>query len=68
MSFLDYGDLADTCLRGLQVKVVMPQFGPHKRFLGISCSSFTVDEVLVVLMPQKTKVDKVLQVFELIVS
>ena len=58
----------DTCLRGLQVKVVMPRFGPRQRFLGISCSSFVIDEALVVLMPQKKKVDKVLQVFELIVS
>ena len=68
MSFLDYGDLADTCLRGLQVKVVMPQFGLCQRFLGLSCSSSIVDEVLVVLMPHKTKVDKVLQVSKLIVS
>ena len=68
MSSLDYGDLEDTCLRGLQLKVVMPQFGLHQRFLGISCSSSIMDEVLVVFMPKKTKVDKVCQVFELIVS
>ena len=68
MSSLDYGDLADTCLSGLEVKVVMPQFGPRQRFIGISCSSFVVDKVLVVLAPQKTRVDNVLQVSELIAS
>ena len=68
MLSLDYDDLADTCLRGLQVKVVMPQFGPRQRFLGLSCSSSIMDKVLVVLISQKTTVDKVLQVSELIVS
>ena len=68
MSSLDYGDLADTYLRGLQVKVVMPRFGLRQRFVGIYCSSSIMDEVLVVLMPQKIKFDKVLQVSELIVS
>ena len=68
MSSLDYGDLVDTCLRGPQVTVVMPQFGLHQRFFWFSFSSSILDEVLVVLEPYEKKVDKVLQVSELIVS
>ena len=60
MSSLDYVDLADTCLRGLKVKVVMTQFGLHQRFLGIYFSSSIMDGVFFVLMPQKIMVDKVL--------
>ena len=58
----------DTCSRGLQVMIVMPQFGLCQRFVGFYCSNFFLDEVLVLSMSQKTKVDKVLQVFVLIVS
>ena len=47
VSSLDYGDLAGTCLRGLQVKVMMPQFDLCQMFVGFSCSSFVLDEVLV---------------------
>ena len=68
VSSFDYGDLANTCLRGPQVKVVMPQLGLHKIFVGFSCSYFVLDKLLVVLVPQKTMVDKFLWVFELIVS
>ena len=68
MSSLNYGDLVDTCLRGPQVKVVMPQFGLRQMFVGFYCSSFVLDEILVVLAPQKIMVDKVLRVFELTVS
>ena len=57
-----------TCLKDLQVMVVMPQFGLCQRFVGFSCPSFVLDEVLVLFVSQKTKVDKVLQVFVLIVS
>ena len=68
MSSLDYGDLDDTCLRGPQVKVVMPRLDLHQMFVGFSCSYFVLDEVLVVLEPHKIMVDTVLRVSELIVS
>ena len=56
------------CLKDLQVMVVMPQFGLRQRFVGFSFPSFVLDEVLVPFASQKTKVDKALQVFVLIVS
>ena len=58
----------DTCLRGLQVKVVMPQFVLCQWFVGFSFSFSILDEVLVFFVPQKTKVGKAPRVFELIVS
>ena len=51
-----------------QVKVVMLRFGIFQMCVEVSCSYLVLDEILVVFLPHKTRVDIVLWVFELIVS
>ena len=46
-SSLAYCDLVDTCVRGPQVKVVMPQFGLCQMFVGLYFSFLVYRDVKV---------------------
>ena len=55
-------------LKGSTSKGCDASIGLRQMFFGFYCSSFVLVKDLVVLVPQKTMVDKFLQVSKLIVS